>query len=119
MPTEIRIINAGQAREVKARAKEIARYEKQLKELMAAGKTTIDRSVAKLRKQIKVRSLKGDGTVQIIRLSKIKVNFKPKAETYQIKIPADWTTRDIGVAPKQPTSISRPLNPSRRNWGRR
>jgi len=85
------------------------------KELTKAGKTD---DAGKLLEQIKTMA-KFHG--HLIRLTDVRANFEPPAETFKIEIPKDWAVRNQDATPKseERRSISRPYDPSQRGFGRR
>ena len=63
-------------------------------------------------------------TASVVRLSDLKVNFKPEAELFKVELPKDWAVRSLDAAPKgeDVKPVSPVVNPSPNmggNWGGR
>ncbi len=54
------------------------------------------------------------GSVKIVRVKDVKVNHKPKADEFSVKVPKDWAVRDLDASPrgKDVRPVSNPVNPS-------
>ncbi len=64
-----------------------------------------------------------EGAASVMRLSDLKVNFKPAADEFKVELPKDWAVRSLDAAPRggDAKPVSGVVNPSPNNggWGGR
>ena len=64
-----------------------------------------------------------DATAGIVRLSDLKINYKPEAEQFKVEPPKDWAVRSLEAAPRgedvKPTSGVVNPSPNMGGWGGR
>jgi hypothetical protein len=118
VPTVFKTVNhsetAGKA------ARDIEELKKMVEKLRAEGQN--EQADAIMRKL--GTAVGTDFAAAVVRLSDLKVNFKPEAEAFKVELPKDWAVRSLEAAPKgeDVKPVSPVVNPSPNmggNWGGR
>jgi len=119
VPTVFKTVNHSEAAGGKA-ARDIEELKKMVEKLRAEGQN--EQAEAVMRKLgVAVGT---DFAAAVVRLSDLKVNFKPAAEEFKVELPKDWAVRSLEAAPKgeDVKPVSGVVNPSPNmggNWGGR
>jgi hypothetical protein len=92
-------------------AREMEMVKKMLEKMRGTGNAA---KAEELAKRLAALQATAKGTVRIVRVKDVKVNYKPKAEEFEVKLPKDWAVRDLDASPrgKDVKSTSRPVNAS-------
>jgi hypothetical protein len=100
--------------------KQAEAFKKEIEVLRASGK--VEEVEALMRK---LGTVSGEGAgdastvASVVRLSDLKVNYKPEAENFKIELPKDWAVRNLDVAPRgtDVKPVSGIVNPSPNTGG--
>ncbi len=75
----------------------VKRYEKTIAKLRAAGSKTKAEEMARKLTVIKAAAA---GQTRTVRVTDLKINYKPKAGSFKVTIPKDWAIRDLDSNPR-------------------
>jgi Vault protein inter-alpha-trypsin domain/von Willebrand factor type A domain/FecR protein len=95
----------------KIHPKELEKFKAMVEMLRKSGNLA---KAEELERKLKAMQARSTGTVKIVRIKDVKVNHKPKADEFSVKVPKDWAVRDLDASPrgKDVRPVSRPVNPS-------